>query len=420
MATSGPPTSGPLGGSITQELLQTAGFYPPTVYDLLTRYASLATKTDDLSVQYIGTTDVRPLAASQTLPFVIGLLPPSLSGQLSTQVSIAENAISNAASVTPVTGDVTGDVPFPSSWNNQGGSSSAQSAGFQLASTAQTALVSPPLTQAYMQQQQAQIKDLTSRITTMQNTPPLRLLVNPRSFKNSLEKITADGNWGRSGPIIEHWGEAQDKIEGAGKIAAFYAIDTNPPGVNNGGSASAGPGLSRMTRNYSTSYQNLLSLYLLYRSNAGIFTQDYINPTTPTNTYVNLATLGSIYIYYDNILYVGSFDNFNITESDEAPFSLEYTFAFTVRAWFELDTQQNPQNLFQPPVNATTKPGIQPQPGTIPDNSGIGLTPGTSPAEQAAAQQALGEAEAEQIAAQLAAGQGAVGPTGPSIRTPKG
>ena len=34
------------GGSdlISQQILQDAGFYPPTIYDLLTRYGSLVTK----------------------------------------------------------------------------------------------------------------------------------------------------------------------------------------------------------------------------------------------------------------------------------------------------------------------------------------------------------------------------------------
>ena len=47
--------------------------------------------------------------------------------------------------------------------------------------------------------------------------------------------------------------------------------------------------------------------------------------------------MGSIYIYYDNILYIGSFDSFNLTETELAPFTLEYNFSFTVRATYLLD-----------------------------------------------------------------------------------
>ena len=131
------------------------------------------------------------------------------------------------------------------------------------------------------------------------------------------------------------------------------------------------PGLSRMTRNYSASYQNLLSLYLIYRNNGGIWTKDYTSQGVVQGdifTYrTNLAVVGSVYIYYDNIMYVGSFDNFSISESDDSPFSLEYNFSFTVRAWFLLDTQQNPLLTFQAAIcSRVRRLGIQPQTGTIP------------------------------------------------------
>ena len=231
---------------------------------------------------------------------------------------------------------VLGDVPQPSSWQAGGGSGMAQTAAQQLDLQAATVLNPAAVATQSLQAQQATISNvITQRINQMASTPPLRLLVNPRSFKNSLEKITSDGSWGRNGPIIEHWGEQLDKIEASGKIAAFYALDSKPPGALPEG----GPGITRMVRNSSTSYQNLLSLYLIYRNNAGIWTQDYINQT---NAKDNLALMGSIYIFYDNILYVGGFDNFTISESDETPYSLEYSFTFIVRAWFEMDQQQDP------------------------------------------------------------------------------
>lgn len=279
-------------------------------------------------------------------------------------------ALANAAQ------PVHSDVQVGGSWNALGGSAQSQQAASLSDSVANTSLNTTALGQNFQQNQAAQANVLTQAIQQMAQTPPLRMLVNPRSFKNSLEKITADGNWGRSGPIIEHWGENLDKIEGSGKIAAFYSLDTSPPGINlnnaSSDSPSAGPGLSRMTRNYSTSYQNFLSLYLIYRSNAGIWTYDYINPGSGTNAGpVNLATVGSVYIYYDNILYVGGFDTFSITESDEAPFSLEYSFAFTVRAWFAFDQQLDPLLGWQQPVNATSLPGITPQPGSVPTDGAV-------------------------------------------------
>lgn len=202
----------------------------------------------------------------------------------------------------------------------------------------------------FLAAQQAEITATLEAIDRMQKTPPLRMLVNPQSFRNSSEKIIADGNWGRNGPIIEHWGEAQDKIEGSGKLAAFYAIDVtgvpiakapNQPSSNLG-SAGNGPGLGRTARQFSQSYQNFLGLWLLYKNNGGVWLRDFIN--TDSSRPTNLSVVGSIYIYYDDILYLGSFDSFNITESETAPFTLEYNFAFTVRASFLLD-RTDAQNL---------------------------------------------------------------------------
>jgi hypothetical protein len=56
-----------------------------------------------------------------------------------------------------------------------------------------------------------------------------------------------------------------------------------------------------------------------------------------------LSLVGSMYIYYDGILYLGSFDNFNVTENDTAPHTLEYNIQFTCRASFLLDQPPDPR-----------------------------------------------------------------------------
>lgn len=161
----------------------------------------------------------------------------------------------------------------------------------------------------------------------MANTPPLRLLVNPNTFSVKSQKIASDGSWGRNGPIIEFWGDDQDKISGAGQVAAFYSLDADPQ-LGRGG-----PGLTRHARNHSLAWQNLQSLYLLYRNNGGM----YLSDMSQQDRDVVLATAGSVYLFYDNILYIGCFDSLNLTEADLKPFTLEYTFEFTVRAAFLLE-----------------------------------------------------------------------------------
>ncbi len=187
--------------------------------------------------------------------------------------------------------------------------------------------------------QKAEIKATTIAIQQMRDTPPLRLLVNPATFKVSSEKVIADGNWTRNGPIIEHWGEGQDKLEASGKVAGFFAIDANSP---NSDASGEGPGLTRVARNFSASYHNLLSLWLLYRNNAGIYTK-----SLDGTELARLSMVGSIYIYYDDIMYVGSFDSFNLTEADDKPYTLEYNFQFTVRATFLLDRPDNTKGKAQ-------------------------------------------------------------------------
>lgn len=210
-------------------------------------------------------------------------------------------------------------------WQGQG-SANASASEAETAKTANTDLNKSDLGKKFQDAQKAEIIQTIKLIETMRNTPPLRLLVNPSSFKLSSEKITSDGNWTRNGPIVEHWGDAQDKLEASGKVAAFLAIDTQ----------GEGSGLTRVARNYSASYHNLLSLWLLYRNNGNILTYG-LDEKAGSTTRARLSMTGSVYIYYDNILYFGSFDNFNLTESDTAPFSMEYTYQFTVRASFVLD-----------------------------------------------------------------------------------
>jgi len=174
-------------------------------------------------------------------------------------------------------------------------------------------------------------KSIKATLDSMAGTPPLRLLVNPNSFSVKSQKIVSDGNWGRSGPIIEFWGDDQDKISGSGKVAAFYALDANPR-LGRGG-----PGLSRGARNVSLAWQNFQSLYLLYRNNGGLYTAEM----NQQDRDILLTTVGSVYLFYDNILYIGCFDSLSITESDQQPFTVEYSFEFTVRAAFLLDFAQD-------------------------------------------------------------------------------
>lgn len=193
-----------------------------------------------------------------------------------------------------------------------------------LSQVGQTGYNATPNGIKFLEKQKAMIAQAQMKLDNMRNTPPLKMRVNPASFTVKGEKIVSDGNWSRNGPIIEHWGDAQDKISGSGKVAGFYSMYRNDARM---------PGLTRTAKFFSESFQNFLSLFLIYRNNGGLFLQDQQGEDVRQN----LSVVGTIYIYYDNTLYLGSFDNFNITEDATAPHTLEYSFEFTVRAAFLLD-----------------------------------------------------------------------------------
>ena len=232
------------------------------------------------------------------------------------------------------------------------GSPAAAEIRAQLNKIAKTGLNATELGERFQAAQRSAIVATQLGLEKMARTPPLRMLVNPKSFSVRGEKITSDGNWGRNGPIIEHWGDNQDKISGSGTVSGFYALAGAVPGSDSG---SNGPGLTRTARNFSSSYQNFMSLYLLYRNNAGLYLPDDTQP----DKRLNLSLVGSVYLYYDNIIYIGSFDTFNITEDDTKPFSLDYSFEFTVRAAFLLDRPNEPGFTYGAPA-------IQPQTGQKP------------------------------------------------------
>lgn len=217
---------------------------------------------------------------------------------------------------------VTGDAAS-SDWQGSG-AKNAKEAKAQEAKLAGSPLLSSATNKRLIEVQVIQARLLQEAIAKMASAPPLAMLVSPSSFGVKGEKIVNDGSWTRNGPIIEFWGDQQDKISGSGKVAGFFALDA---------ANATGPGLTRMARNLSAGWANFQSLYLLYRNNGVLFMPDFVSQ----GDRINLAMVGGVYIYYDNTIYIGSFDSFNVTEADASPFTVEYNFEFTVRASFLLD-----------------------------------------------------------------------------------
>jgi hypothetical protein len=165
-----------------------------------------------------------------------------------------------------------------------------------------------------------QIKALRDQIAIIQNTPGLLMLVNPSNFAMSHENSVDNSVKGRKGNITHVWFEKPISINGSGVTAGQYVISPDGDG-----------GITNELRVYSASYQNLLSLFAIYKTNGIIFSG------AESGAESGIRQLGySVFIYYDNHIYVGSFDSFEIQDSGSKPHNMSYSFKFNVRYDFDV------------------------------------------------------------------------------------
>lgn len=164
-----------------------------------------------------------------------------------------------------------------------------------------------------------QTQFLRQQIDVIAQTPPLILLINPKEFTRNYEPTVDDSVKGRYGHIVHMWMESPSTISSSGVTAGQYIVDAEGSG-----------GLTNAFRIHSISYQNLLSLLLMYKNNGVIFANEDSDKGIPILAF-------TIFMYYDNHIYLGSFDSFGVSDSGDKPFNLEYNFKFTVRYDMELD-----------------------------------------------------------------------------------
>jgi len=167
-----------------------------------------------------------------------------------------------------------------------------------------------------------QTNELKRQIDVINATPPLIMLVNPSEFTRNYEHTTDSSIKGRFGHIVQIWLERPMKINGRGVSAGQYAIVGGGFG-----------GLTTENRIHSLSYQNLMSLFMIYKNNGVIFAGNESQAGIPILTC-------SIYIYYDNHIYIGSFNDFSIDDNADKPFNMAYSFSFDVRYDLDIDSSQ--------------------------------------------------------------------------------
>jgi len=153
---------------------------------------------------------------------------------------------------------------------------------------------------------------LRAQAEQMQDLDPLFLYINPASFDKSYAHVVSESRT-RYGHIVEQWGTEMPTISASGQIGAFMVNFGNSQGEGTGG-------LAVNLRRGSYAYQNLMSLYQVYRNNGYLYNIQKVP-----------ALVGAVRIFYDGAIYTGSFDSFSISQSEDSPFTLEYDFEFTVR-----------------------------------------------------------------------------------------
>jgi hypothetical protein len=169
---------------------------------------------------------------------------------------------------------------------------------------------------------QQQVDALRQQVDLIKQIPPLIMLINPKNFDRSYEISTDYGPKTRYGHIVHNWLEMPTDISCSGVTAGQYIIDAEGSG-----------GLTHIYRVHSISYANLLSLVLIYKNNGRIFAGYEAERGIPILAF-------TVFIYYDDHIYLGSFDNFSVDDSVEpSPYNLEYDFKFKVR--YDIDVESN-------------------------------------------------------------------------------
>lgn len=167
-----------------------------------------------------------------------------------------------------------------------------------------------------------QIKELNRQLQSIRSTPPLIMMVNPSEFTRNFEH-NIDSVKVRRGHQTHMWLEKPITISCKGQTAAQYVVNSSLSG-----------GLTSVNRTSSISYRNFLSLITLYRNNGHVYAG---SASGVGNDGLMLIPL-SVYIYYDGHIYVGSFDDFSVTDDATKPYNMSYSFKFTVRYEFDVST----------------------------------------------------------------------------------
>lgn len=170
---------------------------------------------------------------------------------------------------------------------------------------------------------QANVADIYMQLIQMMRTPPLILLINPTSMNVTYAKIQAFQERTRYGYIYQAWGEQLPTINFSGRIGAYYGGESTTALTGGEGDATTHPsGVQEACRRVSPAYQNLMSLFMLYKNNGYI--RDIVGGSQAN------WMIGMVEIAYDGVRYIGQFDKLEWTfEESNNLGGVNFSFDFT-------------------------------------------------------------------------------------------
>jgi hypothetical protein len=133
------------------------------------------------------------------------------------------------------------------------------------------------------------------------HVPPDEIVFN---YSQEIMRSKVRGGW-----KVERWGETLTTVEVSGSTGAFmHSID----------------GATRKNAADTYAYTDFMRLVQMYRNNGMSY--------DPKMGVVD--TIGEVIFAYDRNVYRGSFDAFDIKESEESPFRFRYSFVFVIRGQY--------------------------------------------------------------------------------------
>jgi hypothetical protein len=149
----------------------------------------------------------------------------------------------------------------------------------------------------------------------IENAPPtVYFLINPSNFELKYTPKIAEQRvrWSNKniGYIFQAHHDELDTLSTSGTSAMFVSEN----------------GITRVNRNDTLAFRNIQQIIALYRNNG-------ININTKSSSSLNpcmIDSVGRVVITYDGFVYRGHFTSFSITENDDKPFNISFSFEFEI------------------------------------------------------------------------------------------